>query len=62
MNNDRASLTSEMGKTLRKKLRGSGRKVWKVGSSVAVDFQGLPPVAKLRRIIPRNRISLYMAE
>jgi hypothetical protein len=59
----RISFTSaEMGRTLGRKLTGSWRYAWNVGSEAEADFHGLRPVIRLRRIIPRDHMSLKGGE
>lgn len=51
-----------MGRTVGRKLRGSWRYAWKVGSDEEADFQGLRPVARFKRMIAKDQMSLNRGE
>lgn len=52
----------EMGRTVGRKLSGSCRYAWKVGSVDAADFQGFRPVARLSMMIASDQMSLKRGE
>jgi hypothetical protein len=54
--------SGEIGRTVGRKFTGSCKKAWKVGSEADADFQGFLPVARLRRIIARDHMSLNIGE
>lgn len=45
-----------------RKLRGSWRYAWKVGSDEDADFQGLRPVARFKSMMAKDQMSLNRGE
>jgi hypothetical protein len=54
--------SAEIGRTVGRKFKGSRRYAWKVGSDDEADFQGLRPVARFRRMMASDQMSLKRGE
>jgi hypothetical protein len=55
-------ISAEIGRTLGRKLTGSCKYAWNVGSEAEADFHGLRPVMRLRRMMPSDHMSLNGGE
>lgn len=54
--------SGDIGSTVGRKPLGSRKYARKVGSCMDADFHGLRPVARFKRIIPNDQMSLNMGE